>query len=104
MIAYTLGGSTMYKLNGWMMRAGKPFDEAAIQEWGGVAVQTQKYFLGLAVGTTGQVLGIVEIAPQQYLLLVEWNHTEQAARRLDCFSRDAAESYLLHVDQAGLTG
>lgn len=94
----------MYKFNGWMMRNGTPFDEAAIQEWSGAAVQTRKYFLGLAVGTMGRVLGIVETAPQQYLLLVEWDHSEQAARRLDCFSREAAESYLLQVGQTGLTG
>jgi hypothetical protein len=87
----------MYKFNGWMMRNGTPFDEAAIQEWSGATVQTRKYFLGLAVGTTGQVLGIVAIAPEQFLLLVEWSNVEQSARRLDCFSREAAESYLLRV-------
>ena len=88
----------MYKFNGWMMRAGKAFDATTVQAWVGAQVQTSKYFLGLPAGTTGQVLGTVEIAAQQYLVLVEWERTEQAARRLDCLSQDAAEGYLLRAE------
>ena len=90
----------MYKFNGWMMRAGKAFDAATVRAWIGAQVQTNKYFLGLPAGATGQVLGAVEIAAQQYLVFVEWEQTEQATRRLDCFSQDAAEGYLLRVDAA----
>jgi hypothetical protein len=88
---------SMYKFSGWMMRNGTPFDAATIQEWNGVSVRTRKYFLGLPEGSTGQVLGVVECAANQFLLLVEWEHIEQATRRLDCFSREAAESYLLRM-------
>jgi hypothetical protein len=94
----------MYKFNGWMMRTGKTFDGTTARTWIGAQVQTRKYFLGLPAGTTGQVLGTVEIAAQQYLVLVEWERTEQAARRLDCFSQDAAESYLLQVEAMSSAG
>jgi hypothetical protein len=90
----------MYKFSGWMMRTGKTFDAATVQAWIGAQVQTRKYFLGLPAGTTGQVLGTVEMAAQQYLVLVEWERTEQAVRRLDCFGQEAAESYLLRVEAA----
>lgn len=89
----------MYKFNGWMLRAGKTFEAATVQVWLGAQVQTSKYFLGLPAGTIGQVLGAVEIAAQQYLMLVEWERTEQAVRRLDCFSQEAAEGYLLRVEK-----
>lgn len=88
----------MYKFNGWMLRAGRTFDAVAARDWLGAQVQTCKYFLGLPTGSAGQVLGVVEVAPQQYLVLVEWERTEQSARRLDCFSQEAAEGYLLRVD------
>jgi hypothetical protein len=88
----------MYKFNGWMMRTGKTFDGATARAWIGAQVQTSKYFLGLPAGTIGQVLGAVEIGAQQYLVLVEWERTEQAARRLDCFSQEAAEGYLLRLE------
>lgn len=87
----------MYKFNGWMLRAGRAFDGTTARDWIGAQVQTRKYFLGLPAGATGQVLGAVEIGAQQYLVLVEWEHTEQAARRLDCFSQEAAEGYLLRL-------
>jgi hypothetical protein len=87
----------MYKFNGWMMRTGRAFDAATARAWLGAQVQTRKYFLGLPAGTIGQVLGAVELGAQQYLVLVEWERTEPAARRLDCFSQDAAESYLLRL-------
>ncbi len=91
----------MYKFNGWMMRTGKAFDAATVRDWMGAQMQTSKYFLGLPAGATGQVFGAVEIAAQQYLVLVEWGRMEQATRRLDCFSQEAAEGYLRRVDQAG---
>jgi hypothetical protein len=94
----------MYKFNGWMMRTGKTFDAATVQAWLGAQVQTSKYFLGLPAGTMGQVLGTVELAAQQYLVLVEWERTEQAVRRLDCFSQEAAESYLLRVEAMSSAG
>ena len=90
----------MYKFNGWMMRAGKTFDATTVQAWIGAQVQTSKYFLGLPAGATGQVLGAVELASDQFLVLVEWESGEQATRRLDCFCREAAEGYLLRLDSA----
>lgn len=90
----------MYKFNGWMMRVGKAFDRTSVRDWIGAQVQTSKYFLGLPAGATGQVLGTIEFANDQFLVLVEWNSGEQATRRLDCFSREAAEGYLLRLDFA----
>ncbi len=90
----------MYKFSGWMLRTGATFDRASTEGWIGARVQTNKYFLGLPAGTEGQVLGVLECTAQQFLVLVEWQRTEQATRRVDCFSRAAAEGYLQRVASA----
>lgn len=90
----------MYKFSGWMMRTGATFDRTSVEGWIGARVQPNKYFLGLPAGTEGKVLGILELAAQQFFVLVEWEKTEQATRRVDCFSRAAAEGYLQRVASA----
>lgn len=84
----------MYKFSGWMLRTATLFDRQTVQAWLGTKVTATKYFLGLAPGTQGTVLGVFERAPECLLLVVEWEVKEQAARRLDLFSQTEAERYL----------
>lgn len=87
----------MYQFSGWMLPTGTLFDRYAVRDWLSAQVQTSKYFLGLAAGTTGQVMGVWEVAPNQLLLVIEWDSTDATARRMDCFSQSEAEQYLLRV-------
>lgn len=85
----------MHQFTGWMLLTGTLFDRYTVRDWSGAQVQTNKYFLGLAAGTTGRVAGVLEVAPNQLLLVVEWDSADAAARRMDCFSQSEAEQYLL---------
>lgn len=87
----------MYKFTGWMLLTGTLFDRYGVRDWSGAQVQTSKYFLGLAAGTNGHVVGVLEVAPNQLLLVVEWDSTDATARRMDCFSQSEAEQYLSRV-------
>lgn len=87
----------MYQFTGWMLPTGTLFDRYGVRDWMGAQVQTSKYFLGLATGTTGHVVGVLEVAHNQLLLVVEWDSTDATARRMDCFSQSEAEQYLLRV-------
>lgn len=91
----------MNQFNGWMLGTGVLFDRYSIRDWIGAQVQTRKYFLGLAIGTKGQVLGVWEFAPNQLLLVVEWESVAAAGKRLDCFSQSEAAQYLAHLSAAG---
>ncbi len=71
----------MYKFTGWMLPTGALFDRYAVRDWSGAQVQTSKYFLGLAAGTRGHVVGVLEVAPNQLLLVVEWDSTDATARQ-----------------------
>lgn len=87
----------MYKFTVWMLPTGTLFDRYAVRDWIGVQVQTSKYFLGLAAGTNGHVVGVLEVTHNQLLLVVEWESNDATARRMDCFSQSEAEQYLLRV-------
>ena len=87
----------MPKFTGWMLPTGTLFDRYAVRDWIGAQVQTSKYFLGLAASTTGHVVGVLEVTPNQLLLVVEWESTDATARRMDCFSQSEAEQYLVRV-------
>lgn len=87
----------MYQFTGWMLPTGTLFDRYAVRAWLGSQVQTSKYFLGLAAGTIGHVVGVLEVAHNQLLVVVEWDSTDATARRMDCFSQSEAEQYLLRL-------
>jgi hypothetical protein len=80
-----------------MLPTGTLFDRYGVRDWTGAQVQTSKYFLGLAAGTMGHVVGTLEVSHNQLLLVVEWESTDATARRMDCFSQSEAEQYLLRV-------
>jgi hypothetical protein len=80
-----------------MLHTAAAFDRASARAWRGRQVTSSKYFLGLPAGTRGQVLGLLEVEADYLLLVVEWSGTTQAVRRLDIFSREEAERYLLPV-------
>jgi hypothetical protein len=84
----------MYKFSGWMLSATAWFDRQTALAWLGTKVTATRYFLGLEPGTPGKVIGVFENAPEQFLLVVEWEVNEQTTRRLDFFSQTEAERYL----------
>lgn len=87
----------MYQFTGWMLPTGALFDRYGVRDWLGAQVQTSKYFLGLAAGTVGHVVGVLEVTHNQLLLVVEWDSIDATARRMDCFSQSEAEQYLVRV-------
>lgn len=91
----------MYQFTGWMLPTGTLFDRYGGRDWLGAQVQTSKYFLGLAAGTNGHVVGTLEVTHNQLLLVVEWDNADATARRMDCFSQSEAAQYLLRVPTAG---
>lgn len=80
-----------------MLHTAAWFDRQTAQDWLGAKVTATKYFLGLALGTKGDVIGFFEDAADRLLLVVEWEVKDKAARRLDMFSQAEAERYLQRI-------